>query len=143
MKTAIVFTICLGLFATQIAADPVAADGAQSEQDLNVSPRPDIELTEAVYIGESIECTVVEVATQYESSSFGSEFQCVANPSDAAGLEPGFYQLNGLPPEFGQIFRSQLKSGEVKLEASNVYRIQHKLIFTTDTVWSLNQISKQ
>tara|TARA_R110001592_G_C13192961_1_gene753476 strand:+ start:30280 stop:30699 length:420 start_codon:yes stop_codon:yes gene_type:complete len=135
------FTFCLGLFATQIVANPVIAGGAQDAQDLDDNLHHGTELAEAVYIGGAIECTVVEVATQYESASFSAEFQCVAEPGDAAGLQPGFYELSGLPVDFKQKFRGELKSGEAKLEARNIYRLQHKLIFTTDTVWSLTQIS--
>tara|TARA_R110001599_G_scaffold353884_2_gene602424 strand:+ start:122044 stop:122475 length:432 start_codon:yes stop_codon:yes gene_type:complete len=141
MKWVMAFTFCLGLFAMQIVANPVTADGAQDKQGLDDKPHHGTELAEAVFIGGTIECTVVEVSTQYESASFDSQFQCVADPGDAAGLEPGFYELSGLPVDFEQKFRGELKSGETKLEASNIYRLQRKLIFTTDTVWSLIQIS--
>ena len=74
------------------------------------------DLAAAEYISETVECTVIEVATQYESGSHEAKFQCIEN-SDVSGQTDGMvFELAGLPSDFKRTYRRKLNSINAQLE---------------------------
>jgi len=137
MKKTILFTVVMGLLTTEPALAenkhiPVQSVGAGAEK-----MPPAVDLTLAEYVPGPLECTVMEVAIQYESAANKIEFHCIEDPNDPVGTDGMIFELEGLPPDFEEIYRNKLNSGRPKLRAEKIYRLQHKLIFTEDTVWSI------
>ena len=132
----------VGMCIAQTASAGVKHAGKKSEEHVETIMISGEDLSQAEYVSQPVECTVVEVATQYESSVHGAEFHCIVDPDDPASQDGLVFELQGLPPEFEQTYRSKFNSGRAKLKARKLYRSQYKLIFTTDTVWSITDKPK-
>jgi hypothetical protein len=71
------------------------------------------DLSQAEYISEPLECTVIEVSTQYESGAHQAEFHCIEESGEADGL---VYELEGLPSGFEATYRRKLIAIDNRLE---------------------------
>ncbi len=71
----------------------------------------------AEYVSESIECTVMEVATQFESGSHAAEFHCAEEAGEAGSVGGRIFKLEGLPTEFEDKYRGKLNSIKERLAA--------------------------
>jgi hypothetical protein len=140
MNKTILFPLLAGVITAHYALAGDKLNSAQSED-----PQDSISATEnlnsAEYVSEPVECTVIEVATQYESAIEIAEFHCIADPDDPDSMDGKVFELEGLPADFEQAYRGKLSSGRARLRAANLYRSQQKLIFTKDTIWSITESS--
>ena len=91
------------------------------------------------YLLETVECTVVEVGTQFESGTLRSEFHCLEK---TPGKDEIAFVLANLPSDFEATYRTNYSSGTATLKVRKLYRSQYQLIFTSDTDWSLIDNSK-
>jgi hypothetical protein len=138
MKNIISHMILAGMLLAHTATGGESSSSVQSGGDAvdNISSTED--LTQAEYLSETFECTVMEVATQHESPAVEVEFHCLDHPDDPH-RDGKVFELEGLPPEFEQTYRSQFTSGQAKLRASKIYRSGYRLIFTNETIWSITE----
>lgn len=119
-------------------AQATVADNRQKQSSEEAGKTFSVEdLSQAEYISHTVECTVMELSTQYDSGVSESGFHCIEEPDHTAGTDGKVFELRALPPEFEQTYRSKFSSGRARLRASNFYRSQHEIIFTRDTTWSI------
>ncbi|MEM1154919.1 MAG: hypothetical protein AAGI44_12325 [Pseudomonadota bacterium] len=97
------------------------------------------------YLTESFDCVLMRVSTQFAtgekaaSQNVEPELHCEETLSDSENRDGVVFELRNIPDALTRFSTQNLKSNTTVLTIKNVYRDQHQLIFTDETLWSLSE----
>jgi Gametolysin peptidase M11/Divergent InlB B-repeat domain len=109
-KTALLSLMLAGALVAKSAVAAGAHDMTQgSTQDY----------AQGEYLSEPLECTVMEVATQYESGAHEAVFHCIEDEAGPDSMRGRIFELEGLPADFKDKYRDKLNSLKERLRAAS------------------------